>query len=67
MISVLLVENRNVRTFELLVFEWFLIFKWKVCYEYIFKFNNGMELWFMNRDVRVLLFLFKEFRGRKKI
>ena len=67
MISALLAENRNARTPESLVFEWLSIPKWKVCYEHILKPNNGMELWPMNRDVRVLPPLFKESRGWKKI
>lgn len=38
-----------------------------MCYENILKPNNGMELWPINRDVRVLPPPFKESRGRKKI
>lgn len=67
MISALLAENRNARTPESLVSEWLSTPKWKVCYEHILKPNNGMELWPMNRDVRVLPPPFKESRGRKKI
>ncbi|KAG7534518.1 Zinc finger SWIM-type [Arabidopsis thaliana x Arabidopsis arenosa] len=67
MVSALLDDSRNVRTPESLVSKWFSTTKWKVCYQHILKPINGMELWPMSRDVRVLPPPFREPRGRKKI